>query len=62
MNDYPDQFTGWKPGAMVFYVDSTDVDTVKRLSNHTRVPDLREPKKKIAAACSDRWLAVTLRL
>ncbi len=62
MRNYPDQFTGWKPGAVVFYVDSTDVDTVKRLSNHTRVLDLREPKKKKAATCSDLCLALVLGL
>lgn len=56
------QFTGWKPGQVVFYVDSTDVDTVKRMSDHSRVLDLREPKKKWAATCSDLWLAVTLGL
>lgn len=58
MRSYADQFTGWSPGRIVFFVDSTDVDTVKRLSNHTRVLDLREPKKKKAATYSDLCLAL----
>lgn len=56
------QLTGWKPGHVVFYIDTTDVDTVKRMSDRSRVLDLREPKKKWAAICSDLWLAVTLGL
>lgn len=62
MKRYVDQFTGWKPGQIVFHLDSMDVDTVKRTSNHSQVLDLREPKKKWAATCSDLWLAVTLGL
>lgn len=62
MRNYLDQFTGWDPGHVVFYVDWADVDTVKRLSNHTRVLDLREPKKKRAATYSDLCLALVLGL
>lgn len=58
----PDPLTGWKPGQVVFHIDSTDVDTVKRMSDHSQVLDLREPKKKWAATCSDLWLAITLNL
>lgn len=62
MNDYPDQFTGWKPGHMVFYADTADVDTIRRMSKQGEAIDLRQPKKKWAATCSDLWLAVTLGL
>lgn len=51
-----DSLTRWKPGQVVFFIDSADVDTVKRMSDHSRVLDLREPKKKAAADCSDLWL------
>lgn len=61
-NDYPDQFTGWKPSQVMFFIDSTDVDTVKKLGQSDKPLDLREPKKKWAATCSDLWLAVTLNL
>lgn len=56
------QFTGWKPGHVVFHIDTTDVDTVKRMSDHSRVLDLREPRKKAAASCSDLWLALVIGL
>lgn len=61
MKRHPDQFTGWKPGKVVFYLDSADVDTIQRINTKSRTPiDMREPKKLRAAVVADCHVAASM--
>lgn len=61
MKRYPDQFTGWKPGQIVFHLDSVDVDTINRIRGGRAVAiDMRGHMKLRAAAIADLYVSASI--